>query len=141
MANGLTKIFAIGTLKRGFPLHARGLAGAQFLGRFLSTRPYPLVIAGPWFAPMIFDEPGVGLHIEGELYEVDENRLALLDRLESVGKPGNFRRTIDVEAMDGSDRFIVFAFMKARELAAPLHSDYLAVYEDRRFIPPERRAP
>jgi gamma-glutamylaminecyclotransferase len=137
----MAKVFAIGTLKHGFPFHERGLVGASFLGRFSSVKPYPLVIAGPWFAPMIFDEPGVGLRVEGELYEVDEPGLAKLDQLESVGKPGNFRREIEVEPVEGGVVTVAFAFMKARELAAPLHTDYLSSYDDRRFIPPERRVP
>lgn len=137
----MPKIFAIGTLKRGFPFHERGLAGAAFLGRFRSVKPYPLVIAGPWFAPMLLDEPGIGLRVEGELYETDEPGLARLDELESVGKPGNFRSEIAVEAIDGDARHAAFAFMKARMLAAPMHTDYLESYQDRRFIPPERRVP
>src|SRR5258708_4270342 len=33
---------------------------------------------------MMMNEPGGGLQVRGELYEVDDPRLALLDRLESV---------------------------------------------------------
>ena len=141
MAHEMTKVFAIGTLKKGFPFHERGLRDAPLLGRFRSIRAYPLVIAGPWFAPMIFDEPGVGLPVEGELYEVDEAGLERLDRLESVGKPGNFRREIEVADIEDGAKHIAFAFMKDRKLAAPMHSDYIADYQDRRFIPPERRVP
>ena len=36
--------------------------------------------------------------MRGELYEVDETRSALLDRLEWIGKPGNLRVVIEVEA-------------------------------------------
>src|SRR5690349_3164247 len=76
------RIFAIGTLKSGFPFHERGrLATARFLGAYRSIKPYPLVIAGRWYAPMIFDEPGVGRHVTGELYEVSAECLAHLDRL------------------------------------------------------------
>jgi len=141
MAETMAKVFAVGTLKRGFPFHERGLRGASFLGRFRSTRAYPLVIAGPWFAPMILNEPGVGLPIEGELYQVDEAGLARLDQLESVGKPGNFRLEIEVEDIESRERQTAFAFMKERKLAAPMHSDYIADYQDRRFILPERRVP
>src|SRR4051812_50128090 len=84
------KVFAVGTLKRGFPLHD-GLAGAQFCGEYRTADRFPMLIAGPWYAPMILNEPGVGHQLLGELYEVDEVCLARLDRMESVGKPGNFR--------------------------------------------------
>lgn len=134
------RIFAIGTLKAGFPLHElSGLARARFLGAYRSVKPHPLVIAGRWFAPMLFDEPGVGERVTGELYEVSNECLAHLDRLEFVGVPGNFRRYIEVEPMNGGAATTAFAFMKARELADPLHSEYLENYEDRRFIPPEAR--
>ena len=34
---------------------------------------------------------------------------------------------------------MAFAYMKSRALADPFHTDYLASYQDSRFIPPERR--
>ena len=135
------RIFAIGTLKAGFPFHERGgLATARFLGAYRSIKPYPLVIAGRWYAPMIFDEPGIGRRITGELYEVSAECLAHLDRLESIDVPGNFRRVIEVELVNGGGATTAFAFMKARALAEPLHSGYLENYRDRRFIPPEARS-
>jgi gamma-glutamylaminecyclotransferase len=134
------RIFAVGTLKAGFPFHERGgLPAARFLGAYRSVKPYPLVVAGRWYAPMIFDEPGVGKRVTGELYEVSAGCLAHLDRLESVGVPGNFRRPIEIEPINGGGATIAFAFMKARELAEPLHSGYLDSYQDRRFIAPEAR--
>lgn len=48
----MVRLFAVGTLKRGFPLsHAR--EGSQYLGVFRSVERYPLVLAGPWYAPML----------------------------------------------------------------------------------------
>ena len=134
-------VFAFGTLKRGFPLFQQGLAGAAYLGAYVTAQPYPLVIAGPWFTPMMFDRPGEGLPVQGELYAVDDHGLAALDRLESVGIPGNFRKVVPVRAVDGGMEVSAWAFMKSRQLAAPLHSGFLASYEDRRFIPPHARSP
>jgi gamma-glutamylaminecyclotransferase len=132
------KVFAVGTLKRGFPLHD-GLAGAQFCGEYRTADRFPMLIAGPWYAPMILNEPGVGHQLLGELYEVDEVCLARLDRMESVGKPGNFRVAIEVEPVNDGAPCTAFAYMKSRALADPIHSGYLASYQDRRFIPPEQR--
>ena|SRR3954470_13640137 len=134
-------VFAFGTLKRGFPLHERGLAGATYMGLYRTRQRYPVLIAGPWFAPMMFNEPGDGLQIRGELYGVDNKTLAQLDRLESVGEAGNFRNVIELEAAGSTEICRAWCFMKARSLAHPLHSGYLDGYQDRRFIPPERRAP
>ena len=46
-------VFVFGTLKHGFPLHEEGLSGAEFLGRCRTVQRYPMLIAGPRFAPMI----------------------------------------------------------------------------------------
>lgn len=128
------KIFAFGTLKKGFPLHERGLSCARFLGAYRTRERYPMLIAGPWFAPMMLDEPGAGFQVVGELYEVDDRAIPALDRLESVGRPGHLRKVIEVEPAEGGSPCPALAYMKARELADPAHSDYLQIYEDRRFI-------
>jgi gamma-glutamylaminecyclotransferase len=88
----------------------------------------------------MFNEPGVGCQIIGEPYEVDDKTIENLDRLESGGEPGNFRAAIQVEPIEGGgSRCLALACMKARELADPVHSDHLQVYEDRRFIPFDQR--
>jgi gamma-glutamylaminecyclotransferase len=133
------KVFAFGTLKRGFPLHEQGMAGARFLGLYRTRERYPMLVAGPWFAPMMFREPGVGFQVSGELYEADEKIMAILDRLEAVGRPGNFREVIEVEPVGGGAPCLALAYMKARELAAPVHTGYLEVYDDRRFVPSDQR--
>jgi gamma-glutamylaminecyclotransferase len=132
------KVFVFGTLKRGFPLH-HSSAGAEFIGEYRTVRCFPMLVAGPWFAPMIFNEPGVGHQVLGELYEVDEACLACLDEMESIGQPGNFRVSVEVVPIQEGAPHTAFAYMKSRALADPIHSDYLASYQDHRFIPPEQR--
>jgi gamma-glutamylaminecyclotransferase len=132
-------LFAFGTLKRGFPLHDRGLRGSVCLGAFTTIERFPLVIAGPWFAPMLFHEPGTGERVHGELYEVDHRRLSRLDQMESVGRPGNYRFQISVERIFPPEIHLAYAYFKSRELAVPLHTGFLADYQDDRFIPPEKR--
>jgi gamma-glutamylaminecyclotransferase len=134
------RVFAFGTLKRGFPLHDQGLSGAKFLGVYRTRERYPMIIAGPWFAPMMFNEPGLGRQVVGELYEVGDKAIENLDRLESVAEPGNFRVAIEVTPVGGGPSCLALAYMKARELADPVHSSHLQVYEDRRFIPLDQRS-
>ena len=134
----MIRIFAIGTLKKGYPLHGY-LEGAEFLGQGTSCRPFPLVIAGPWFAPMLINEPGVGRHIKGELYRVSPDELAALDAAESVGRPGNYRQLIEVDRIDDHQSCYAFAYFKAAGLAEPVHSAHLDEYQDDRFIPPHLR--
>jgi gamma-glutamylaminecyclotransferase len=135
----MVDLFVFGTLKRTFPLHDEWLAGARYLGRYRTVERFPMLVAGPWFAPMMLDEPGQGLQVYGEVYAVEAARLPALDALESVGQPGHFRRHIAIEAETGGGRREAFAYMKARSLATPAHSGLLADYQDRRFIPPARR--
>ncbi|MCA1443716.1 gamma-glutamylcyclotransferase [Ensifer sp. IC4062] len=132
-------VFVFGTLKKGFPLHRRGLARARFVGFYRTARKYPMLIAGPWFAPMMLDEPGHGRYVSGELYQVDPATLAKLDRLEAVGRPGNFRKRIRITPKGFGPSCDAFAYFKARFLAYPVHTAYLASYADRRFVPPWRR--
>jgi gamma-glutamylaminecyclotransferase len=113
--------------------------GCEALGEHRTVERYPMLIAGPRFAPMMLHEPGVGLHVLGELYEVEDRQLVSLDALESVGTPGNFRILVQLEAVDRSCRSWAYAFMKGRELAIPIHSGYLASYNDQRFIPPDQK--
>jgi gamma-glutamylaminecyclotransferase len=134
----MARLFAVGTLKRGFPL-SRALEGSQYLGVFRSAERYPLVVAGPWYAPMLLKQPGHGRHILGELYELEESLLRRIDPMESVGQPGNLRVTIAVASVTGGAVRDAFAYAKAPELATPVHSGFLEEYQDRRFIPPWKR--
>ncbi|TGT74878.1 gamma-glutamylcyclotransferase [bacterium M00.F.Ca.ET.159.01.1.1] len=138
-------VFVFGTLKRGFPLHHEGLSGARFIGPYRTKKRYPMLIAGSRFAPMMFNEPGSGLHVSGELYTLDEGALAKLDRIESIGKPGNFRILIEIEPLADGPGTLAHAYMKSRSLADPIHSGLLDRYEDRRFtegiLSPARQTP
>jgi gamma-glutamylaminecyclotransferase len=68
-------------------LHDVALAGVRRLALVRTVRRFPMFVAAPWFAPMMLDQPGIGHQVTGELYEVDDARLARIDALESVGKP------------------------------------------------------
>lgn len=88
---------------------------------------------------MMLDRPGEGFCVRGELFEIGEDRLATLDTLEDVGKPGSFRTVLKVSALGGGEPTSAIGFMKSEEWLDPLHSTYLADYQDRRFIPPWKR--
>lgn len=135
-----TNLFVFGTLKRGFPLHDPGLRGAQFVGLYRTQERFPLAIAGPWFAPMMFDEPGNGHKVRGELYRVHPCQLVALDQMESIGKPGNLRLKIAVEPVAQGNPVQAFVYMKTRDVAGGVyHSGLLESYEDNRFIVPAAR--
>jgi len=132
-------VFVFGTLKRGFPLHDAGLGGTRCLGAFRTVERFPLMVAGRWFAPMLLYEAGQGERVNGELYQVDDQRLAKLDALESVGHPGNYRFRIAVEGLALPEIHLAHTYFKSRGLALPVHTGFLADYQDRRFIAPDQR--
>lgn len=139
MRPGGIPVFVVGTLKRGFALHERGLTGARFLGAYRTLLPFVMVIAGPWFAPMLIAQSPGGRRLTGELYAVDASRLAQLDALESVGQPGNERVLVSVAPVGGGVALRAHVYVKAPELAIPVHSGPLDDYQDNRFVPPEER--
>jgi gamma-glutamylaminecyclotransferase len=96
-------------------------------------------VAGPWYAPMLLNRPGLGRRVIGELYELNDAILARIDPLESMGQPGHLRITLKVEAISGGETCDALAYAKEPELATPVSSGYLNDYRDRRFIPPWRR--
>jgi gamma-glutamylaminecyclotransferase len=132
-------VFIYGTLKKTFPLHEKGLLGAKYLGLYETVDPYPLYIAMDFFGPVMLDRPGEGLVVRGEVYEVDEARLEVLDELEDVGEPGSFRATIRVKPVGGGSVIDALGFMKDETWLQPLQSGLLSDYQDRRFIPPWER--
>lgn len=133
------RIFIYGTLKRGFPLFEKGLQGARYIGDVETIESYPLYIAGSFYGPMMLDRPGEGLRVRGELFEIEEDRLSVLDELEDIGEEGSFRTTLDVAPVGGGVSTVAIGFMKTAKWLDPLHSDCLSEYQDRRFVPPWKR--
>ncbi|XP_014245674.1 putative gamma-glutamylcyclotransferase CG2811 isoform X2 [Cimex lectularius] len=80
------RVFVYGTLKTGEPNHHWLTNAENGLSRFLekgrTKKKYPLVIGTMYNIPFLLDTPGVGHHVEGEIYEVDKKMLLTLDILE-----------------------------------------------------------
>ncbi len=133
-------IFVYGTLKRGFANHYL-LKDAVFSADSCTQEVFPMVIAGPWFAPSMLDQPGDGRQIHGELYQVDEQVLAQLDRLERVGQAGGYiRRQISVfDTNDPSRHYSCGVYLKPLPFQEQIHSAGLSVYDDTRYIAPHLR--
>ncbi|MDZ7697722.1 MAG: gamma-glutamylcyclotransferase family protein [Deltaproteobacteria bacterium] len=75
--NEKSLVFLYGTLKRGFGNH-HFLDGSRFLGKAITKKKYALYVSG---IPFVIENEPVS-QISGEVYEVDEDTLARLDRLE-----------------------------------------------------------
>jgi gamma-glutamylcyclotransferase (GGCT)/AIG2-like uncharacterized protein YtfP len=112
------RYFAYGTLQRGFPNYARFADDlGEPLGRYRTAQPYPLVVpsraacANPGCRyvhrmGVLLPDAGAGVPVEGELYDVDADALARLDKLESYRDDDEvgstyLRRRIQVVPVDG----------------------------------------
>lgn len=82
-----TRVLVYGSLKRGFHNHPL-LEHARFLGPASTPGQYRLYSLGDY--PAAVEAPRGGYALHGELYQVDSDTLARLDRLE--GHPEYFRR-------------------------------------------------
>ncbi len=126
-----TLIFVYGTLKRGFPNHARFLGAARRVGEFRTAETFPLVLNGDRCTPCLIDCPGAGEPVQGEVYAVDAATLAALDRLERTSAAdGYHRRTIAVESVAGpvETGLTVQTYLKAPHLVDAARTGNLTVY-------------
>lgn len=93
-ADSQTLIFVYGTLKRGC-CRASFLADQQFLSDALTAPHYALFDCGDY--PALVKETINGSRIQGELWRVNSQGLALLDQVEGVSEQLYVRETIELE--------------------------------------------
>jgi gamma-glutamylcyclotransferase (GGCT)/AIG2-like uncharacterized protein YtfP len=97
------RVFVYGTLKSGFSNHYL-LEGCEFFGSAATAPTYKMIENG---FPVIMPDPE-GKPLAGEIYTVDDETLARLDRLEREGSSYD-RKLIDVLA--GGERLPTKAFI------------------------------
>jgi gamma-glutamylaminecyclotransferase len=129
-------VFVYGTLKKGFPNHQTGMAGAVYVGRVRTIVAFPLVVGGRWFSPSLIDELGVGHRVFGELYEVGDQKLELLDSMEGTQHPHGYRRiTVKLVNLRRGDECDAWTYVKDRKVIDGIHSDPLGEYIlDSRYV-------
>ena len=100
------KVFVYGTLKQNQPNHymlenggpdladfqspTERFQPAKFIGQAQTKEKYPLVIASKFNIPYLLDKPGTGYQIQGEIYQVNDLLLKILDDFE--GHPNYYLR-------------------------------------------------
>jgi gamma-glutamylaminecyclotransferase len=109
-------LFAYGSLKEGFPnFHVN--RGQRVPGRYRTLQPYPLYLVGGRL-PCLLPQPGQGLPVVGQLFRVDADALAAMDRLERLGEPGGYaRQRIAVQRIDAADAELHEAFVYLQDPA------------------------
>ncbi len=117
------------------------MCNVECLGPCRTVLAFPLLIGGPWYSIQMLPEPGRGYRVSGELYKVNDEGLASLDELESLGKPhGYSRKVIDVDGLNRDIHANVWAYFKDRALIDPIHSEPLSRYDfDPRYVPDRLR--
>jgi gamma-glutamylaminecyclotransferase len=119
------RVFVFGTLKEGFPnFHIN--RGRRVPGDFVTVQVYPLYLVGERRSPWMLDQPGAGLNVRGQVFEVDDAALAQMDLLERIGEPDGYRRVrIAVAAPPAPDTLEVFAYLKNPTEFPPVAADAL----------------
>ncbi len=135
------RVFVYGTLKRDFPNHDAWMKDYPCIGRFRTCDAFPLVVGGKWFSPYLIAEPGVGVPVFGEVFELDDRGLEVLDAIEGTDAANGYRRIgIAVEDADGSAPFDAWTYVKDRATIEGIHSEPMAEYaRDPRYVIPSKR--
>lgn len=117
------RVFVFGTLKEGFPNFGTN-RGRRVPGRFRTLQRLPLYLVGVRHVPWLLDAPGQGQQVAGQVFEVDADTLAAMDRLERIAEPDGYRRVL-IDVVDDRPGApapgAVYAYLKpAQQLLADL---------------------
>jgi gamma-glutamylaminecyclotransferase len=90
-------VFVYGTLKRNEPNHHYMTSPSKgsncFIGVGQVVVALPLVVASRHNVPYLLDRPGHGKLVQGEIYNVDNDMLTLLDEIEDA--PRYYKRKLE----------------------------------------------
>jgi gamma-glutamylaminecyclotransferase len=106
-------VFVFGTLKEGFPNFSIN-RGVRVAGGFRTDAAYPLYLVGDRHVPWLVNIPGTGLRVAGQLFEVDDDTLAAMDRLERTSEPDGYRRQL-LDLQDGASPGTISAWAYFKE--------------------------
>ena len=98
------KLAVYGTLKRGHGNWSYFLKDANYLGKVKTDKNYSLVVAG---LPYMIERAGTG--VKGELFEINEQELAAIDRLE--GNPTFYERKSITVTDEAGNKIEVYAYV------------------------------
>ncbi|CRK99928.1 CLUMA_CG013228, isoform A [Clunio marinus] len=101
------KVFVYGTLKNGQPnyhiLTNQENGFSKFVSIGKTSQKFPLVIGSRYNIPFLLNRPGLGNHVVGEIYSVDEKMFARLDVLEDYPEFYD-REILDIDIGDGKEK-------------------------------------
>ena len=109
-------IFVYGTLKEGFPnFHFN--PGRRIPGTYRTRQALPFYVVqlrDEDRAPWLVNQPGQGVQVSGQVFEVDAATLQSMDEFEEVGLPtGYVRVAVELEAVDDAGTVLqAYVYMK-----------------------------
>ncbi|KAK3761465.1 hypothetical protein RRG08_045692 [Elysia crispata] len=141
--------FMYGTLKTTEANHkvlfSRDPAGVTFVGEGQTVDLYPLVVTTPFNIPFLLHKENAGKKIQGEIYQVSEATLRLLDEFE--GHPDFYeRRKVKAELLtdaaleplgEGAKPVDVWLYCLPRFKKSLLDLPYLSIYRGDGVVAPE----
>lgn len=111
----MDRLFVFGTLKEDFP-NSHLNQGHRIPGTFTTLEPYPLYLVGERHSPWLINEPGQGETVQGELYQVNEQQLEMMDILERIHLNDGYQRmTINVQQIETSKTLEAFCYLKSHQ--------------------------
>ena len=116
-------LFVYGTLKSDGP--TKLLSASDFISKVSTDDKFALYPNKSHSYPCLVRHPL--LHIQGELYNVDDKTLAKLDRYEGV--PTLFKRIL-IDVTDGATTYKAFTYLLVDLSEAKLNSDPQAYWSD-----------
>ena len=84
-------LFVYGSLKQGFA-NEHVNTGRRVVGRYRTHEPYRMYLLGEGEVPCVVAPPGTRHQVVGELYEVNAEDIARMDRLERIGESTGYER-------------------------------------------------
>lgn len=118
----MTRLFVYGTLKRGCSNHAL-LKGQRLVGQARTGVGYALYELEGY--PGLVRTGGRGERVSGEVWEVDDDRLARLDEFEGTGE-GLYRRdAVILDAPFDRDRVEAYFYLRSLEGRRKLSGDWV----------------
>ncbi|MBY7731519.1 gamma-glutamylcyclotransferase [Vibrio splendidus] len=108
----MNQVFVFGTLKEGFPNYKVN-KGNRLKGSFFTKNKYPLYLIGERFSPWLVLAEGSGHHVKGQVFTVDDEVLAEMDKLERITEFDGYKRIeLDVVSEVSGETLLVIAYGK-----------------------------
>ncbi|CRK99930.1 CLUMA_CG013230, isoform A [Clunio marinus] len=133
MSSHLLKVFVYGTLKNGQPnyhlLNNIENGFSKFVAIGKTSQKFPLVVGTRYNIPFLINRPGIGNHVVGEIYSIDEKMFARLDVLEDY--PEFYDREIqDIDIEDGKEKLKCWVYLLKNFPEKLLNLPHIAEYKN-----------